>query len=441
MTIAYTITPSSVNLLLHGRMRTLNSTHPNFSAVREALKNYGLYGASPELEARIADLTDIPQFIAKVTAGRVKVGDNAVYFDDKEVRGVIAKRLLDMLGQGFNISPLARFLDRLMSNPIPTAADELYLWMEGSNLPLTSDGCFLAFKKVNDDYKSYHDGQTDNSIGAKLPLLSEDRYDTNRNRTCSAGYHFCSFNYLSSYFGHKGRVVICKIAPEDVVSIPNDYNNAKGRAKTYEIIGEVPESEAAQFFDDKPVVTEFGTYRDEDCGDYNEDGDANYCFDWYDNGPDGEDDFGLPENYFAPEKNELVRNIRDKGTENVCTVDAMRAFVNNDAVEEVVTMFTWAIEPQGYRFWCGVADGTLDDYETIKAKHIVRKYLEIIDQEATADQPTTDGRVFNTTDGRNMTDVEILKIVEAHGQRGASRLLNVPRTTLQDWLKKIEANA
>lgn len=350
MTIAYTITPSSVNLLLHGRMRTLNSTHPNFSAVREALKNYGLYGASPELEARIADLVDIPQFIAKVTAGRVKVGDNAVYFDDKEVHGVIAKRLLGMLGHGFNISPLARFLDRLMANPIPTAADELYLWMEQSELPLTDDGCFLAFKKVRDDYKSYHDGQTDNSIGSKLPLLSEDSYDTDRRRTCSSGYHFCSFNYLHSYYGDKGRVVICKIAPEDVVSIPHGYNNAKGRAKTYEIIGEVPENEAQQFFVGKAVVNDFGTYKgagndyDEDYSDYDYDGDS---YAW------GDDD-------------------------------------------EV------AIEPES---------------------------------------PLEEPIAFTTSDGRVIDGYEIIKIVEAHGQRGASRLMNVARTTLQDWLTKLGARS
>lgn len=361
MTVAYTITPSSVNLLLHGRMRTLNSTHPNFSAVREALKNYGLYGASPELEARIADLVDIPQFIAKVTAGRVKVGDNAVYFDDREVHGVIAKRLLGMLGQGFNISPLARFLDRLMSNPIPTAADELYLWMEQSELPLTDDGCFLAFKKVNNEYLSYHDNKTDNSIGSKLPLLSEDRYDTDRRRTCSSGYHFCSFNYLRSYYGDEGRVVICKIAPEDVVSIPNDYNNAKGRAKTYEIIGEVPENEAQQFFAGKAVVNDFGTYRgagdDYDEHDiYADDGAPNYS--------DDEDYYG------------------DDGDS-----------------------YAWG-----------------DD---------------VVEQTPAAAAPAA----CTTSDGRVLNGDEIIKIVEAHGQRGASRLMNVARTTLQDWLTKLGARS
>ena len=33
--------------------------------------------------------------------------------------------------------------------------------------------------------------------------------------------------------------MIVKINPRDVVSIPTDYNNAKGRACRYEVIGEV----------------------------------------------------------------------------------------------------------------------------------------------------------------------------------------------------------
>lgn len=434
--IAYTITPRAINILLKGRMRTVDDTHLNFGAVREALKNYAKH-PSLDLEDRIGELLDIPAFIARVTEGRVKIGDNEVYFDDKPVHGVISSRLLSALSQGFDVKPLARFLERVRSNPIPTAEDELYLWMEGSKLPLTSDGCFLAFKKVNSDYKSFHDGQTDNSIGTKLPELSEDNYDTNRARTCSAGYHFCSYDYLPTYYGNTGRVVICKIAPEDVVSIPDDYSNAKGRAKTYEIIGEVPESEARRFFDDKPVITEFGTYK---AAEYNEDGDANYDWDWYDNGPDAED-FGLHEDYFSPENNALVLAIINNGDDSCYDTAAMRRFVHENNLHAVANMFIWANEQQDFTFWGKVNDGMADDYEIDKAKYIVGKYLEIIDQAATTDQPKTNGLVFNTADGRNMTDTEILKIVEAHGQRGASRLLNVPRTTLQDWLKKIETSA
>jgi hypothetical protein len=42
---------------------------------------------------------------------------------------------------------------------------------------------------------------------------------------------------LNSFGGE--RIVILKINPRDVVSIPTDYNNSKGRACRYEIIGEL----------------------------------------------------------------------------------------------------------------------------------------------------------------------------------------------------------
>ena len=63
-------------------------------------------------------------------------------------------------------------------------------------------------------------------------------------QTCSYGLHFCSEGYLRHFGGD--RVVILKINPRDVVSIPTDYNNTKGRCCRYEVIGEVgvnPEDE------------------------------------------------------------------------------------------------------------------------------------------------------------------------------------------------------
>lgn len=288
--LGYTITPTAVNLFIGGRMRTITNTHVNFKAVTDTLLEYGRRtpGYDDSYEKRLMSLLDIPAYIARATEGKIKVCDNAVLYNDTPVHGVVAARLLALLSSGHDVKPLARFMDRLFSNPVDTAADELYTWMEKANLPLTDDGCFLAFKKVQDNYKSYHDGRTDNSIGAKLPVLAPDDYDTDRYATCSRGYHFCAYEYLGSYFGNQGRVVVCKVAPEDVVAIPADHNSQKGRAKTYEIIGEIPEDEAQRFFDNRPVVDEFGTYAtgsaaadlDEDVEDVDDP--------WYDSEFDGD---------------------------------------------------------------------------------------------------------------------------------------------------------
>jgi hypothetical protein len=80
----------------------------------------------------------------------------------------------------------------------------------------------------------------DNSVG-KIVDMERNKVDDNKDQTCSTGLHFCGQSYLSHFGGE--RVVIVKVHPADVVSIPSDYNGAKGRACRYEVIGEVGASE------------------------------------------------------------------------------------------------------------------------------------------------------------------------------------------------------
>lgn len=250
MTLAVTITPRSINLLLDGRPRAIDESHPNFNALKAELlraskaKDYNL--------DLIRDLADLPGFITRATFGRVQVGETEVRFDGNAIGGVYVNQVLTLLKAGHSIDALANYLAKREANPSFTAREELDLFLESGQFVLTDDGDILAFKKVQDDYSSYHNGpggeKVFNRIGDK-PSMDRSKVDPNRYNTCSAGLHFCSFSYLSSYYGGSGRVVIVKINPADVVSIPNDYNNAKGRAWTYEIVGEVPEDEARQFFD------------------------------------------------------------------------------------------------------------------------------------------------------------------------------------------------
>jgi hypothetical protein len=70
--------------------------------------------------------------------------------------------------------------------------------------------------------------------------MPREQVDKDRNNTCSVGLHFCSKDYLSSYGGASGHTMIVKINPADVVSIPSDYDNTKGRTWKYEVVGEIP---------------------------------------------------------------------------------------------------------------------------------------------------------------------------------------------------------
>jgi hypothetical protein len=78
----------------------------------------------------------------------------------------------------------------------------------------------------------------DNSVGT-IVEMERHEVDDNKDQTCSTGLHFCGMSYLPHFGGGDSRTVIVKINPADVVSIPTDYNNAKGRACRYEVIGEL----------------------------------------------------------------------------------------------------------------------------------------------------------------------------------------------------------
>jgi hypothetical protein len=70
--------------------------------------------------------------------------------------------------------------------------------------------------------------------------------DARRDNVCSQGLHFCSKDYLDSYGTSNrdaDRCMLVKINPADVVSIPSDYNNAKGRVWTYEVVGEMADAQ------------------------------------------------------------------------------------------------------------------------------------------------------------------------------------------------------
>lgn len=172
-------------------------------------------------------------------ADLVEVRDGEVLYDGKPMHNYLTTRMLEMLDEGFDIRPLMMFLQNLMENPSFRAVNELYGFLESSNLPITEDGHFLAYKRIRSDWTDVYTGTMDNSIG-QVVSMPRNEVDEDKNRTCSRGLHFCAREYLKHYGSFDGgRVVVVKINPKDVVAIPSDYNNAKGRACRYEIIQEL----------------------------------------------------------------------------------------------------------------------------------------------------------------------------------------------------------
>ena len=171
----------------------------------------------------------------------IQVVDGQIMFNGQPCRNSLSNRILALYREGHDITPWVRHAEKLFRNPRPWVVDELDLWLASSDLPMTPDGDILAYKKVRRDYKDIYTATMDNSVG-RVVSVPEQTVDTDRNRTCSSGLHFCSKSYLDSYGSYDPdhyRVVIVKINPEHIVAIPSDYDNAKGRTWRYEVVGEI----------------------------------------------------------------------------------------------------------------------------------------------------------------------------------------------------------
>lgn len=195
---------------------------------------------------------NVKESIKNTVTSNVAVEDGVVYYDGSPLHGTLTDRMLQMFNQGFDITPLANFLDNLMDNPSYRAVNELYDFLEASNLPITADGHLIAYKRVRSDYTDLFSGEFDNSVGAVCEM-TRNMVDEDKNRTCSHGLHFCGREYLSFYGTQAGnRTMVVKINPADVVAIPSDHNNMKGRTCRYEVVDELTHSDEKEL-ETKPV--------------------------------------------------------------------------------------------------------------------------------------------------------------------------------------------
>lgn len=249
--IASIITASAITVFTDGKVYTVSSKVPEAPAIVKALDS----GDTVELKRLLDKASTINKFGSGVG---VECRDGNVYFNGKIVGGGLADRIIKMATMGMDNTPLKNFLTNLMENPSRKSIDELYGFLEANNLPITPDGFFLAYKRVKADYKDVYSNTFDNSPGKVLEMPRSD-VDDRSEKTCSKGFHVASFEYLRHYSGDK--VVLCKVNPKDVVSVPTDYDNSKMRVCKYEVLSDITDTvdfmnkDSVRDIEDSPVYS------------------------------------------------------------------------------------------------------------------------------------------------------------------------------------------
>lgn len=256
----------------NGDTETISETHVSFKSIIEKL----LSGTATDEEIR--PLTQImATIVSKMTSlsERVSVDGKTVYFDGDPIRGEISDIIKKMFEEGrtLDFKPLVNFLEKAKTNPSLKSIDDLYRWIRNGDLVIDPDGDIVAYKgvAVNRDgiSVSIHSGtafvngeqftgQIPNKPGTII-TMPRSNVDDNEAVACSTGLHAGTYSYASSFA--QGRLILVKINPRDVVSVPSDSRDQKLRVSRYTVLSEIAHRIESHYY--QPELDE---YEDEDEG-------------------------------------------------------------------------------------------------------------------------------------------------------------------------------
>jgi hypothetical protein len=230
MSVPFMFVDGNLTVVLKNKSHQVLPDHLNYKMIMEALPTAS--------EDELLGMVDVETAVASFSDGRVTVENGVVKFDGDEVHGSISKRILEFMKNGLPFEPLVQFLHNVMENPSMQSQRELYDFLEHENLPITEDGYFLAYKAVRSDFKDKYRGVFDNSVGQVCEMVRA-KVDDNREAGCSQGLHAGALSYVASYgsVDSGDKIVIVKINPKDVVSVPKDCDCQKLRTCRYEVVG------------------------------------------------------------------------------------------------------------------------------------------------------------------------------------------------------------
>lgn len=145
-----------------------------------------------------------------------------------------------------------KFARKLQRNVDPYIRSQLfdflnYLINNENSLALTPEGNFIGYKGIQKNYLSsrsgngfvdgveYKNTQIPNKPGTTISM-NRHEVQADPSQTCSFGLHVGSYSYAK---GFQPLVVLVEVNPENVVSVPSDYNGQKLRCSEYKVIKEV----------------------------------------------------------------------------------------------------------------------------------------------------------------------------------------------------------
>lgn len=234
--------------------KTVHSSHPNYDKIKTLV-------LADDLEAlKHIDLAEKVAIEFLKISDQVAVENGQVLFDGDVVDNSCTKQILRFLEEDrTDYQPLAKFFEKVMSNPQAHSREQLYAWLDKRDFAITAEGDIVAYKSVNTvtDGKVRDKGFTYESVTSGPAIVDGKRHkegkvpqkdgsiveiarrtvDKNPTVSCSHGLHVGDWSYASDFTGNTKLQV--EVSPRDVVAVPNDSSQRKIRCCRYKVIGRV----------------------------------------------------------------------------------------------------------------------------------------------------------------------------------------------------------
>lgn len=233
----YIILPQSLVLNHQGKTTTISAGDGRFDTIIKKIKENKLDEIIPLLS--IADTLSKRGF---------DVVDGLVHVDGDALPESLSARVLDFFNANLPFEPLLKFWAKLKTNPSFNSRQMLYKFLEHNGHPITTEGNFIAYRAVRNDFLDKHTGTMNNSVG-NVVEIDRSKVDDNPNNTCSHGLHVATMSYVESFASGDDKVLDIEVDPADVVAVPTDYNGTKMRVCRFKVVSE------SQGIIVKPLVT------------------------------------------------------------------------------------------------------------------------------------------------------------------------------------------
>jgi hypothetical protein len=236
-----------------GGSDTIPETHVSFDAIFNKLVS------GSATDDKIRELTNVLETVARKMSAlseRVSVDGTNVYFDGDPLAGELTEVIKSLFAEGSaNLKPLVNFLEKAKQNPSQKSVDDLYRWIKKGDLVIDPDGDIIAYKGVgkdkNGNSQSIHTGTAfvdgveftghiPNRPGTVVSMPRSE-VDPNEMVGCSTGLHAGTHDYALKYLGwqRESRMILVKINPRDVVSVPTDEQDKKMRVSRYTVLSAI----------------------------------------------------------------------------------------------------------------------------------------------------------------------------------------------------------